>query len=429
MEEKMYLSKSNFRLYLFYFLAFISSLLACGTDETVFENKRRTTGAYHPTLIFPNDTPHNESITNVLTGFDCNDNHISTIEFTFIGNDSSHGPSKFPCQDHQAYIEDIPAGTDIRVDVYAYDENQAKALYGFEITDIIAGQVTEGGEIDMQPIEDNQPPSFTLDDLGMEFVRIPAGEFDMGSPLVEPGHGDDENLHRVRLTRAFYLQATEVTQIQWRVVVNAAADTTLHPSPSYFADCGDDCPVTAVSWNEVQLFIQALNERYQGEYEFRLPTEAQWEYAARAGSDEATYNGPITVTDCGFDPALDPIGWYCGNSDVNYDGCMDLRDREGPACTGTHPVAEKLPNAWGLFDMHGNVTEWCSDWYEETYSYTTEPVIDPQGPSSGTERVNRGGDWAMPAHYCRSAYRISWADPVIRYRSIGFRLVCSPLAN
>jgi formylglycine-generating enzyme required for sulfatase activity len=429
MEEKMYLSKSNFRLYLFYFLAFISSLLACGTDETDFENKRRTTGAYHPTLTFPNGTPHNESSTNVLTGFECDRSHISTIEFTFIGNNSSHGPSKFPCQDHQAYIEDIPAGTEIRVDVYAYDENNVKALYGFEITDIYAGQVTEGGEIDMQPVEDNQPPSFTLDELGMEFVRIPAGEFDMGSPLVEQGHRDDENLHRVRLTQPFYLQTTEVTQIQWRVVVNSTANTTLDPRTSYFDNCGDNCPVEAVSWNEVQLFIQALNERYQGEYEFRLPTEAQWEYAARAGSDEATFNGPITVTDCGLDPVLDPIGWYCGNSDVNYDGCEDLSDRDGPTCAGPHPVAEKLPNSWGLYDMHGNITEWCSDWYERAYSYTTEPVIDPQGPGNGTNRVCRGGDFHLDAGLCRSASRIWYANPTIAHASIGFRLVCSPLAN
>jgi formylglycine-generating enzyme len=93
-------------------------------------------------------------------------------------------------------------------------------------------------------------------------------------------------------------------------------------------------------------------------------------------------------------------------------------------------VAEKLPNAWGLYDIHGNVLEWCSDWYEETYSYTTEPVIDPQGPSSGTRRVNRGGAWFTPAEHCRSAYRpTGWNDPDVTYAGVGFRLVCSPLSN
>ena len=426
----MHSFKPNLTPYLFCFLVLTIGICACGADNTQdFENKISSTGAYQPVLVFPNDIAPNESIANALTGFDCDRSHISTIEFIFMVNDSSHGPFRFACQDHQAYIEDIPAGTDIRVDVYAYDENNVKTLYGFEITDIHVGQVTEGGEIDMQPVEDNQPPSFTLDELDMEFVRIPAGEFTMGSPLVEPGHRDDENLHRVRLTQAFYLQTTEVTQIQWRAVVNAAADTTLNPSPSHFFNCGDDCPVTRVSWNEVQLFIQSLEEMYQGAYEFSLPTEAQWEYAARAGSTDAFPNGPITVTDCGLDPVLDPIGWYCGNSDVNYDGCEDLSESGGPACAGPHPVAQKIPNAWGLFDMHGNVLEWCSDWYEETYSYTTRPVIDPQGPDNGTERVCRGGRWNNYPHYNRSASRISWTNPDNHYASIGFRLVCSPLDN
>jgi formylglycine-generating enzyme required for sulfatase activity len=469
------LFKSNLIPYLFYLLAFSLGLYACGSDDSYnIENKISTTGTYQPTLIFPDHIPRKESFADAITGINCEANQISTIEFSFIMNDSSHGPHSFACRDHQAYIQDIPAGTDIQVDVYAYNENHAPVLYGFETTAIHAGQVTQGGEIEMKPVDDNQardedgdgftPPddcddtnadinpdaaeipdnnidencdgqtevsSFTLTDLDMEFVRIPAGEFDMGSPLNEPGHQDDENLHRVRLTQNFYLQTTEVTQRQWRTVVNTAASTTLDPNPSDFINCGDDCPVDSVSWNDIQQLIIALNIIYEETYEFRLPTEAQWEYAARAESSTGFANGPITEIDCGLDPVLDAMGWYCGNSDVNYEGCYDDSETEGPTCAGPHPVAEKNPNAWGLYDMHGNVWERCQDWYEETYSYTTTgPVIDPQGPSSGTQHVIRGGSWLNPARVCRSALRIpSGEDPNSGGNAVGFRLVCSPLNN
>ena len=216
--------------------------------------------------------------------------------------------------------------------------------------------MTEGGEIEMRPVDDNhhdtELPSFIIDDLGMKFVRIPAGEFNMGSPTEELGRGDDENRHRVRITQDYYLQTTEVTQEQWRNVVLTTDNSTLNPTPSYFTDCGDECPVERVSWDNVKLFIDYLNRRYEGIYEFYLPSEAQWEYAARADSDTAFADGDITVTDCGFDPVLDPIGWYCFSSD-----------------NITHPVGEKSPNAFGLFDMHGNVGEWCQDYYEEVYTY------------------------------------------------------------
>jgi formylglycine-generating enzyme required for sulfatase activity len=472
MEKKMPWLTSKISHYLFCVLTLTFGICACGTDNTHdFKSKQSTTGTYQPALIFPGDIPREASTAQAVTGIDCEANQISTIEFTFNMNESSHGPHSFACQDHQASIKGIPVGTDIRVDVYAYDDNHVAVLYGFEITDIHAGQVTEGGEIEMKSVDDPQAQdndgdgynshedcndadadinpnapeipdnnvdedcdgqaelsSFTIADLGMVFVRIPPGEFDMGSPRQESGRDDDETLHRVvRLTQAYYLMNTEVTQGQWRMVVDATADTTLDPNPSYFTNCGDDCPVEWVTWNEVQLFIRALEEMYQGAYEFRLPTEAQWEYAAIAGSDTAFSGGPITVPDSGLDPVLDTLGWYNRNSDVGYDPCVSYADSSDgySACLGSHPVAGKIPNTWGLYDMHGNVYEWCRDWYED---YPTGNIIDPQGPNNGTWRLLRGGSMEEGADDCRSAYR-GTCRPDDTNTDCGFRLVGSPLNN
>jgi formylglycine-generating enzyme required for sulfatase activity len=321
-------------------------------------------------------------------------------------NDSPHhGPFKFPCQDHQAYIEDIPAETDIRVGVYAYDENNTAVLYGFEIIDITAGQVTESGEIEMKPVDSQNPgpntDSFTIDDLNMTFVRIHAGTFMMGSPEDEPGRDDGETLHQVTLTRDFYMQTTEVTQEQWWIVMGN------NPSFNTY-NCTPDCPVEDISWEDVQRFIAALEERYSGAYDCSLPTEAQWEYAARAGSETAFANGDITVFNpatCEYDQNLDAMGWYCYN-----------------AQSVSHRVAGKLPNAWGLYDMHGNVWEWCRDWYH--VGYPAGPVEDPTGPATGSERVTRGGDWNGDIRGCRSATR-GWRNPDYYKDDLGFRLVCS----
>ena len=237
-------------------------------------------------------------------------------------------------------------------------------------------------------------PIFT-NSLGMTFNRIPAGTFTMGSPADEPGRDESEIQHEVTLTQPFYMQATEVTQRQWRAVMGS--------DPSAFQSCGDDCPVENVSWDHVQVFIAALNRLGEGTY--RLPSEAEWEYAARAGSTTAFANGEITVTDGGGDPNLDVMGWYFHNSG------------------GTpHPVAGKQPNAWGLYDMHGNVAEWCQDWI---WAYPWEPVTDPTGPSSGSLRVTRGGHWIHYARYCRSAVRVG-AYPFSPGDAVGFRLVALP---
>ncbi len=231
-------------------------------------------------------------------------------------------------------------------------------------------------------------------DLGMAFNLIPAGTFMMGSPPDELGRFSGEILHQVTLTQDFYIMTTEVTQSQWTAVMGS--------NPSRFTACGDDCPVERVSWDDIQGFITAMNERGEGTY--RLPTEAEWEYAARAGNSTAFYNGDITETDCSIDTNLDQIGWYCGNSGYT-----------------THPVAQKLPNDWGLYDMSGNVNEWCQDGYG---TYPSSAVTDPEN-RTGSYRVLRGGSWNRYARGCRSAYRGN-SSPSYRINSIGFRLAFSP---
>jgi formylglycine-generating enzyme required for sulfatase activity len=239
--------------------------------------------------------------------------------------------------------------------------------------------------------QDAQPePTFT-NSLGMEFVLIPAGEFLMGSPEADEDAYDDEKpQHRVTIGRPFYLGKYEVTQAQWRAVMGG--------NPSEFKGRPAH-PVENVSWDDAQEFISRLNQK-EGTNKYRLPTEAEWEYAARAGS--------TTVYSFGNDAAqLEQYAWWYGNSEEK-----------------TQPVGTKAPNAWGLYDMHGNVWEWVRDWYEERY-YSSSPSTDPQGPLSGSDRVNRGCSWSGGAGDCRSAIRL-YDSPDTRGSNLGFRLAFSP---
>jgi hypothetical protein len=220
------------------------------------------------------------------------------------------------------------------------------------------------------------------------------------------GREDDEIRHEVTLTQDFYMQTTEVTQEQWQAVMGQ--------NPSYFPNCGPNCPVDSVSWDDVQVFIERLNAQRADGYKYRLPTEAEWEYAARAGSNTAFCEGDITEPE-GNDPILNTLGWYGENSDASYEGC---REQDDGGCTGTQPVGGKNPNAWGLFDMHGNLSEWCSDWYGD---YPANSITDPQGPSSGNSRVLRSGGWYLEPWHCRSANR-RWDEPGSRGNGGGFRL-------
>lgn len=226
--------------------------------------------------------------------------------------------------------------------------------------------------------------------LGMKFVYIPPGTFTMGSPPDSPNRELDETAHKVILSEGFYLQTTEVTQGQW--------ETVMGDNPSTFADCGENCPVENVSWYNAQEFIAQLNQMEQEQYHYRLPTEAQWEYACRADSQTA-----YSFSD--HDALLNGYAWYSANSGNQ-----------------THPVGLLSPNAWGLYDMHGNVWEWCLDRYGD---YPSGLVTDPMGPPSGSSRVRRGGSWYHFAGACRSALRSGYG-PGSRRNFIGFRLVLSP---
>ena len=192
--------------------------------------------------------------------------------------------------------------------------------------------------------------------------------------------------HQVRISKPFYLGQYEMTQGQWQAVMGN--------NPSSFK--GDAMlPVENVSWEDVQEFLRRLNAR-EGGPKYRLPTEAEWEYAARAGMSTAYSFGDS-------ERQLGEYAWYWDNAGAK-----------------THPVGQKKPNDWGLYDMQGNVVEWVQDWYG---SYTSAAVTDPQGPSSGSSRVIRGGGWGFIARSCRSATRGGSMEPDFRHDNLGFRLL------
>ena len=227
----------------------------------------------------------------------------------------------------------------------------------------------------------------------MEMIYVAPGSFTMGSPESEEGRDDDEKQHRVTLTKGFWLGKYEVTQKQWESVMG--------DNSSHFK--GGDLPVEQVSWEDCQEFIRKVNASLN--CGARLPTEAEWEYACRAGTRSAYSWG-------------DALNGDKANCNGNYPCGTTVK---GPYKERTVAVGNYQPNAWGFYDMHGNVWEWCNDWHAD---YPSGSVTDPMGRVSGGNRVLRGGGWYDNARNCRSALRNRlW--PGICNLNCGFRLCCS----
>jgi formylglycine-generating enzyme required for sulfatase activity len=248
-------------------------------------------------------------------------------------------------------------------------------------------------------------PKAITNSIGMKLMRIPAGTFTMGSSREEEDHEEDEGpTHEVEITKPFYMGAFEVTQRQYRAVMGT--------NPSHFSRTGrgrdavkdldtDDLPVESVSWADASTFckkLSALSAERKAGRTYRLPTEAEWEYACRAGTQTPFHVGRTLTS----------------GEAVIY---------------GTRPkkVGSYKPNVWGLYDMHGNVWEWCADWYDEDY-YPSSPRKDPQGPEDGELLVIRGGSYNNSGAWCRSAGRGRW-DEDARLTNLGFRVVCTPGAS
>jgi formylglycine-generating enzyme required for sulfatase activity len=273
-----------------------------------------------------------------------------------------------------------------------------RTLVEVRLAPLVLAQVTAEPEMPQKSAPMQKVVSVTaleprlVDRFGISFVLIPAGTFQMGS---DRGDDNEKSMHTVRISQPFYLGIFPVTQRQWEVVMGS--------NPSRFQ--GSEHPVEQVSWDKVQEFIRSLNT-HEGRALYRLPTEAEWEYVARAGATgDYCFGDDVTQ--------LSQYAWYANN-----------------AKDTTHPVGQLQPNAWGLYDMHGNVWEWVQDWHArheyQSRAAAGTTVVDPPGPGAGSLRVNRGGGWSSDARLCRSAYRNNGAPGYrssYRNSNLGFRLL------
>lgn len=237
-----------------------------------------------------------------------------------------------------------------------------------------------------------QPSEPITNTLGMELKLIPAGTFLMGSPVDETDREEDETQHKVTISKPFYMQTTEVTQGQWTALMGSEPW-----KGKDFVKGGVNYAATYLSWDNAVTYCKRLSEKEGKKY--RLPTEAEWEYACRAGTETTWSHG-------NDETALGDYAWYEKNA-------FNFGERY------VHQVGLKKPNAFGLYDMHGNVWEWCHDYYGEDY-YKSSPAMDSQGPASGSYRVLRGGSWNFSTRGTRSANR-NGLDADAEY--FGFRLV------
>jgi formylglycine-generating enzyme required for sulfatase activity len=300
--------------------------------------------------------------------------------------------------------------------------------------------------------------------IGLKLAPIAPGTFVMGSPETEVGHRPNESPQtRVTITRAYWLGCYEVTQGQWKAlmgttVFDQARLAQMDDTPILIAgkkhmmvrdffgvkktddtmrlvgNMDDNLPIIWVSWDEAAAFCRKLTaiERTAGRlpegYEFRLPTEAEWEYAGRAGATGATYEGEIATTANVASPALDPIAWYAANAAEGYTGHA-INTEEWPdqkdglaGKAGPREVGTKRPNAWGLYDILGNAAEWCLDFDGK---YPGGSVVDWMGPPAGSFHVRRGGGWSSFAQHTRLAYR-NWHEAAYRFINLGFRVALAP---
>jgi formylglycine-generating enzyme required for sulfatase activity len=241
---------------------------------------------------------------------------------------------------------------------------------------------------------DDPPKQFT-NAVGMKFVLLPAGSFLMGSTGKEKGRGDDEIPHKVTFAKGLYVGVHPVTQEQWQAVMGN--------NPSHFKG-EKNLPVEQVSWHDCQAFCKKLRDKDGKAY--RLPTEAEWEYAARAGTTTPYHFGDTLSVE-----------------QANYNGNFTYGNgKPGVYREKTTPVGSFPANAWGLHDMHGNVWQWCQDWHG---GYGNKDAADPQGPKAGKNRILRGGSWGSHPIFCRSANR-NFRDPDERTESCGFRVCFTP---
>ena len=297
--------------------------------------------------------------------------------------------------------------------------------------------------------------SFTVDSstgrATISLQWIPAGSFQMGSVADEPGHKPDEGpVRNVSISKGFWMGTTEVTVGQWKAVMGETLrehvikllnDETVYSFGNQqkkirefmnfnkddpdriFGNDNDSVAMYLVSWSDAMDFCAKLTQLEKDKgilpegYSYTLPTEAQWEYACRAGTQTATFAGSVEAS-ARTSPVIDKIAWYSGNNTVGYTG-----KKLGNTGAGPRNAGEKEPNAWGLKDMPGNIWEWCRDWYGP---YNEKELKDPVGPDNGTGRVNRGGSWGSGPLSERSASRAS-NPPAEKSAWRGFRVVLSIL--
>ena len=259
-------------------------------------------------------------------------------------------------------------------------------------------------------LADENPPASITNSIGMKFVRLPAGAFQMGSPFSEAQRSSDESRHEITLTSSYYIGVFEITQAQYERVIGSNPSGFTPQRHEDLRDTGR-FPVEQVSWDDANEFCRTLSRlpvEAKAERVYRLPTEAEWEYACRGGT--ANVKTPFNIGDS------------LSSSQANFHGKYPYGKAEpGRSLQRTTTVGEFKPNAIGLYDMHGSVWEWCSDKYNRDY-YLNGPKSDPRGPRGGERRIVRGGSWRNNAARCRAAFRGKY-DPDARIDNVGFRVV------